>query len=73
MVSGRESRSKHPKTEMSRGKVKASIFWDADDIIDIDYREKEKPSIATFTFELLMRLKDSIPKNDRKIIFATSQ
>ena len=37
-----ESRSKQPKTQTSAGKVLASVFWDVQGILFIDYLEKEK-------------------------------
>ncbi|XP_070141067.1 histone-lysine N-methyltransferase SETMAR-like [Drosophila kikkawai] len=36
-----ESRPKRPKTQISAGKVMASVFWDAYEILFIDYLEKD--------------------------------
>ena len=35
-----ESRLKRPKTQTFAGKVSASVFWDAQGILFIKYREK---------------------------------
>ena len=37
-----ESRPKGPKTQTSTGKVLASVFWDAQGILFIDYLDKRK-------------------------------
>ena len=45
-----EPRPKRPKAQQqSAGKVMASVFWDANGIIFIDYLKKGKPSIVTTT------------------------
>ena len=41
-----ECRPKRPKTQTSAGKAFASVFWDAQGILFIDYLVKEEPSIA---------------------------
>lgn len=51
-----ESRPKRPKTQQSAGKVLASVFWDADGIIFIDYLEKGRTINADYYIALLDRL-----------------
>jgi len=70
----RKSRPKRSKTQQSAGKVLASVFWDAQGMIYIDYLEKGKSINSAYYSELLVRLKDEIAKKrphmkKKKIIF----
>ena len=47
---------------MSAGKVLASVFWDAHDILFIDYLEKAKTINSEYYMALLMRLKKEIAR-----------
>lgn len=60
-----ESRAKRPKTLQSAGKVLASVFWDADGIIFIDYLEHGRTITADYYIGLLDRL-DNILREKRK-------
>ena len=60
------NRPKRPKTQMSADKVFASVFWDAHDIVFIDYLEKGRTINSEYYMALLMRLKEEIAKNDPK-------
>ena len=51
---------------MSAGKVSASVFWDTNGILLIDYLEKGRVIISKYYMVLLMRLKKEIAKNDLK-------
>ena len=53
---------KRPKTQMSPGKVLASVFWDAHGILFIDYLEKERTIYSEYYMMLLVRLKEGISK-----------
>ena len=44
------------------GKVLASIFWDVQGILFIDYLEKRKPINSEYYITLLLRLKEEIAK-----------
>ena len=57
-----ESCPKQPKTQISAGKVLASIFWDALGILFIDYLEKRKTINGKYYIALLAHLKDEIAK-----------
>ena len=48
------------------GKVLASVFWDAHNILFIHYLEKEKTIISEYYMALFARLKENIAKNDPK-------
>ena len=67
-----ESRPKHPKTQCSAGKVMVSIFWDAHNIIFIEYLEKRKTIVGKYYVTLLDKLDKEIEKKwphlDRKEI-----
>ena len=69
-----ESRLKRPKTQTFAGKVLASVFWDAQGILFIDYLEKERTINSDYYITLLVRLKKEIaPKTstneEEKAIF----
>ena len=55
-----KNRPKPPKTQMSAGKVLTSIFWDAQDILYIDYLEKGRTINSKYYIALL---KEEIPQN----------
>ena len=57
-----ESRPKRPKTQTSAGKVLASVFWDAQAILVIDYLEKGRTINSKYYIALLVRLKKEIAK-----------
>lgn len=64
-VGPRESRAKRPMTQQSAGKVLASVFWDADGILLIDYLEHGRTINADYYIALLDRL-DTILREKRK-------
>ena len=69
-----ESAPKRPKTQQSAGKVMASVFWDANGIIFIDYLEKGRTITGAYYAALLDRLVDEIRKKrshlkKKKILF----
>lgn len=57
-----ESRPKRPKTQMSAGKVLASVFWDAQGVLLIDYLGKGKVINSDYYIELLEKLSGEIKK-----------
>ena len=57
-----ESRPKRPKTQTSAGKVLASVFWDAQSILSMDYLEKGRTINSEYHIALLVRLKEEITK-----------
>ena len=57
-----ESRPKRPKTQTSASKVFASIFWDAQGILFIDYLEKRRIINSEYHIALLVCLKEEITK-----------
>ena len=57
-----ESCPKWPKTQTSAGKVLASIFWDAQSILFIDYLEKSRTINSEYYTALLAHLKEGIAK-----------
>ena len=57
-----ESALKRPNTQQSSGKVVASVFWDAYEVIFIDYLEKGRTVTGTYYAALLDRLVDEIRK-----------
>lgn len=64
-VGPREKRTKRPLTQTSAGKVLASVFWDADGILLIDYLEHGRTINADYYIALLDRL-DAILREKRK-------
>lgn len=56
---------KRPKTQQSAGKVMASVFWDSQGIIMIDYLEKGRTITGAYYASLLDRLNKEI-KTKRK-------
>lgn len=60
-----ERQPRRPKTQQSSGKVLASVFWDADGILLIDYLEHGKTINADYYVALLDRL-DAILREKRK-------
>ena len=57
-----KSRPKRPKTQQSAGKIMASVFWDAHDILFIDYLHKGKIINSDYYMALLDRLSSEIKK-----------
>ena len=57
-----EIHPKWPKTQTSAGKVLASIFWDAQGILFINYREKRRTINSKCYIALLVCLKEEITK-----------
>lgn len=55
-----ESRPKRPKTQQSAGKVMATVFWDTQGIIFIDYLGKGKTITGEYYTSLLERLNEEI-------------
>ena len=66
-VSRSESRPKRPKTQTSAGKVLASMFWDAQGILFLDYLEKGRTINIEYYIALLVRLKEEIGKKRQHI------
>ena len=69
-----ESHLKRPKMQTSAGKVLASIFWDAQGILFIDYHEKGKTTKSEYYIVLLVCLKEEITKKtaineEEKVLF----
>lgn len=69
-----EPTPKRGKTQQSAGKVMASVFWDAQGIIFIDYLEKGKTINSDYYIALLDRLKNEIAKKrphlkKKKVLF----
>ena len=62
-----ESRSKWPKIQTSAGKVLATIFWDVQGILFIDYLEKGRTINSEYYIALLVHLKEEIEKNQPQI------
>ncbi|XP_019875979.1 histone-lysine N-methyltransferase SETMAR-like [Aethina tumida] len=65
---------KRGKAQQSAGKVMASVFWDAQGIIFIDYLQKGQSINSDFYIALLDRLKDEIVKKrlhlkKKKVLF----
>ena len=61
-----ESRPKRLKMQTSAGKVLASVFWDAQGILFVDYLEKRRTINSGYYIALLVRLKEKTPKNGHK-------
>ena len=57
-----EPRPKRPKSQISAGKVMASVFWDSHGILFIDYLEKGNRINSEYYIALLVRLKEEIAK-----------
>ena len=49
-----------PKTIPSAGKVMASVFWDADGVLIIDYLQKGQTINGTYYASLLRQLRETI-------------
>ena len=67
-----ESHPKRPKTQTSAGKVLASVFWDAQGILFINYFEKGRTIDNEYYMPLLVRLKEEITKKQpqkKKVLF----
>ncbi|XP_025155966.1 histone-lysine N-methyltransferase SETMAR-like [Harpegnathos saltator] len=62
-IAGAESVSKQAKTVFSSGKVMATVFWDSQGIILIDYMEKSKTITGGYYSSLLDHLKTELQKN----------
>ena len=65
-TTARESRPKRPKTQISGGKVLASVLWDDLGILFIVYLEKGRTLNSEYYIALLVRLKEEIAKNGHK-------
>ena len=57
-----ESHPKWPKMQKSAGKVLASVFWDVQCILFIDYLEKRRTINSEYYMALLVFLKEEIGK-----------
>ena len=57
-----ESQPKRLKTQTSTGKVLASVFWDAQAILFIDYLGKRRTINSKYYIALLVHLKEEIAK-----------
>ena len=57
-----ESRSKRPKTQTSVGKFLASVFWDAQGVLFMDYLKKGITINSEYHTALFVRLKKEIVK-----------
>ena len=57
-VKSAESYPKRPKMQISAGKVLASVFWDGQGILYIDYLEKQRTIKSKCYIASLMRLKE---------------
>lgn len=69
-----EPRPKRPKSQKSASKVMASVFWDAQGILFIDYLEKGKKTNSEYYMALLVCLKEEIAKKrphmkKKKVLF----
>ena len=63
-----------PKTQISSGKVLASVFWDSHGILFIDYFEKGRTISSEYYMALIARLKEEIAKKrlqmkKKKVLF----
>ena len=58
-----ESCPKQPKRQTSADKVLASVLWDAQGILFINYFEKEETISSEYYIVLLVHLKEEIAKN----------
>ena len=57
-----ENCPKLPKTQITAGKVLASVFCDSHGILFIDYLEKRRTINSEYYMALLVRLKEEITK-----------
>ena len=69
-----ESAPKRPKTQQLAGKVMASMFWDANGVIFIDYLEKGRTITGAYYAASFDQLVDEIKKKwphlkNKKILF----
>ena len=68
-----ESRPKQPKMQTSAGKILASVFWDAQGILFINYLEKRRTINSKDYIALSVRLKEEIikkrPQMKKKVFF----
>ena len=70
-----ESHPLQSKSQTSAGKVLASVFWDVQGILFIDYLEKGRTINSEYYLEFLERLKEKIARlqktatNEEKVIF----
>ena len=55
-----ESRPKWPKMQTSAGKVLASVFWNAQGILFVDYLEKGRTINSEYYIALFVHLKEEI-------------
>jgi len=63
-----ESASKKAKTVLSAGKVMATVFWDSQGIILIDYLQKGKIITEEYYATLLDRLKEELKKKQPRLM-----
>ena len=70
-----ERAPKKAKTVLSAGKFMAAVFWDSQDVIYIDYLEKDKTVTGLYYAELLVRfdseLQEKRPHLTKKTIMIT--
>ena len=68
-----ESRPKQPMMQTSAGKVLASIFWDVQGILFLDYLEKGRTINSKYYIALLVHLKEENtkkqPQMKKKVLF----
>ena len=62
-----ESRPKRPKTQTSAGKFLASVFWDAQGILFIDFLEKGRTINSEYYIVLLVCLNEEIAKKQQQM------
>ena len=62
-----ESHPKQPKTQTLAGKLLASVFWDVQGILFIDYLEKKRIINSKYYIALLVHLKEEIAKKQPRM------
>ena len=72
-TSAGERRPKQPKTQTSVSKFLASVFWDTQGVLFIDYLEKGETINSEYYIALLVRLKKKKCFSTKKMYRVTSQ
>ena len=72
-LSAGESCPKRPKIQTSEGKVLASIFWDAQGIVFINYLEKGRTTNSEYYIALSVGLKVEIATNEKESALSQRQ